>query len=95
MQLAMLLQISHNLIYLINFHKPLYCKYENTSQCTVKNGVFQNSSLGCLNVHSSTTSNRVFLKPPFEGVTGHPQNTLTSGSESLKGVLCKYFHNSI
>ena len=32
---------------------------------TVKNGVFQNSCLGCLNVHSSTTPNRVFLKPPF------------------------------
>ena len=57
---------------------------------TVKNGVFKNSSLGCLNViHSSTTPNRVFFKPPFEGVTGHPQNTLTSGIESLKGVLCK------
>ena len=28
---------------------------------TVKNGVFQNSCLGCLNVHSSTTPNRVFL----------------------------------
>ena len=39
---------------------------------TVKNGVFQNSRLGCLYVHSSTTPNRVFLKPPFEGVTGHP-----------------------
>ena len=61
--------------------------------CTVKNGVFQNSCLGCLYVHSSTTPNRVFLKPPFEGVTGHPQNTLTSGSESLKGVLCKYLHS--
>ena len=59
---------------------------------TVKNGVFRNSCLGCLYVYSSTTPNRVFLKPPFEGVTGHPQNTLTSGSESLKGVLCKYFH---
>ena len=59
---------------------------------TVKNGVFQNSCLGCLNVHSSTTPNRVFLKPLFEGVTGHPQNTLTIGSESLKGVLCKYLH---
>ena len=63
-----------------------------SSSHTVKNGVFQNSSLGCLYVHSSTTPNRVFLKPPFEGVTGHPQNTLTSGSESLKGVLCKYFY---
>ena len=40
-----------------------------------------------------TTPNRVFLKPPFEGVTGHPQNTLTIGSESLKGVLCKYLHS--
>ena len=60
---------------------------------TVKNGVFQNSCLGCLNVHSSTTPNRVFLKPPFEGVTGQPQNTLTIGSESLKGVLCKYLHS--
>ena len=59
---------------------------------TVKNGVFQNSFLGCLYVHSSTTPNRVFLKPPFEGVTGHPQNTLTSDSESLKRVLCKYLH---
>ena len=38
--------------------------------------VFQNSSLGCLNIHSSTTPNRVFLKPPYDGVTGHPQNTL-------------------
>ena len=61
---------------------------------TVKNGVFQNSCLGCWNVYSSTTPNRVFLKPPFEGVTGHPQNTLTSGSESLKGVLWKDFHIS-
>ena len=59
----------------------------------VKNGEFQNSCLGCMNVHSSTTPNRVFLKPPFEGVTGHPQNTLTNGSESLKGVLCKYLHS--
>ena len=41
----------------------------------------------CLNVHSSMTPNRVFLKPSFEGVTGHPQNTLTSASESLKVVL--------
>ena len=53
---------------------------------TVKNGVFQNSCLGCLNVHSSTIPNRTFLKLPFEGVTGHPQNTLTSGSESRKGL---------
>ena len=60
---------------------------------TVKNGVFQNSCLGCLYVHSSTTPNRVFLKPPFEGVTEHPQNTITSGSESFKGVLCKYLHS--
>ena len=60
---------------------------------TVKNGVFQNSCLGCLNVHSSTTPNRVLLKPLFKGVTGHPQNTLTNGSESLKGVLCKYLHS--
>ena len=60
---------------------------------TVKNGVFQNRCLGCLNIHSSTIPNRVFLKPPFEGVTGHPQNTLTSGSESLKGVLCKYLYS--
>ena len=52
-----------------------------------------NSCLGCLNVHSSTTPNRVLLKPPFEGVTGHPQNTLTIGSESLKGVLCKFVHS--
>ena len=65
---------------------------KNSQLNTVKNGVFQNSSLECLNVHSSTTPNRVFLKSPIEGVTGHPQNTLTSGSESLKGVLCKYFH---
>ena len=57
------------------------------STCTVKNGVFQNSCLGCLNVHSSTTPNRVFLKPLFEGVTGHLQNTFASASESLKGVL--------
>ena len=64
----------------------------STSSCTVKNGVFQNSCLGCLYVHSSTTPNRMFLKPPPEGVTGHPQNTLTSGSESLKGMLCKYLH---
>ena len=60
---------------------------------TVKNGVFQNSCLGCLYVHSSTTPNRGFLKPPFEGVTGHRQKTLTSGSESLKGVLCKNLHS--
>ena len=40
---------------------------------TVKNWVFQNSCLGCLNVHSSTTPYRVFLKLPFEGVTGHPR----------------------
>ena len=60
---------------------------------TVKNGVFQNSCLGCLYVHSSTTPNRVFLKPPLEGVTGHPQNTIISDSESLKGVLCKYLHS--
>ena len=33
----------------------------------------------------STPLKRVFLKPPFEGVSGHPQNNLTSGSESLKG----------
>ena len=59
---------------------------ERGERYTVKNGVFQNSCLGCLNVHSSTTPNRVFLKPLFEGVTGHPQNTLTIGSESLKGV---------
>ena len=39
-----------------------------------------------------STPNRVFFKPPFEGVTGHPQNTLTSGSESLKEVLCKYLY---
>ena len=56
---------------------------------TVKNRVFQNSFLGVLHVHSSTTPNRMFLKPPFEGVTEHPQNTLPSGSESLKVVLCK------
>ena len=61
---------------------------------TVKNGVFQNRCLGCLNIHSSTTPNKVFLKPPCEGVTGHPQNTLKSGRESLKVVLCKYFHIS-
>ena len=60
---------------------------------TVKNWVFQNSCLGCLNVHSSTTPYRVFLKPPFEGVTGHLQNTLPIGSESLKGVLWKYLHS--
>ena len=35
----------------------------------------------------------VFLKPPFEGVTGYPQNTHTNDSESLKGVLCKYSHS--
>ena len=54
--------------------------------------VHWNSCLGYLNVHSSTTPNRVFLKLPFEGVTDHPQKTLTSASESLKGVLCKHFH---
>ena len=59
---------------------------------TAKNGVFQNSCLGCLNVNSSGTPNKVFHKPPFEGVTGHPQNTLTNDSESLKGVLYKYLH---
>ena len=55
----------------------------------VKNEVFQISCLGCLNVHSSTTPNRVFLKPLLEGVTGQPQNTLTIGSESLK-ILTLY-----
>ena len=45
---------------------------KNAISYTVKNGVFQNSCLGCLYVHSSTTPNRVFLKPLFEGVTGHP-----------------------
>ena len=84
---------SHRLIVII---KPIYCHnlYKEHCSCiaiphniyTVKNGVFQNSCLRCLNVHSSTTPNRVFLKPPFESVTGHPQNTLTIGSESLKGV---------
>ena len=66
---------------------------QETGFSAVKNGVFENSCLGCLYVHSSTTPNKVFLKPPFEGVTGHPQNTLTSGSESLNGVLCKYLHS--
>ena len=66
-------------------HNPLV----NNPTLHFKNGVFQNSCLGCLHVHSSTTPNWVFLKPPFEGVTGHPQNTLPSGSESLKAVLCK------
>ena len=41
--------------------------------------------------YSSTTPYRVFLKPPFEGVTGHPHNTLTSGSESLKGCYGNTF----
>ena len=45
--------------------------------------MFQNGCFGCLNVHSSNTPNRVFLKPAFEGVTGHSQITLTSGSESF------------
>ena len=49
--------------------------------------MFQNSYLGCLYVHSSTTPNRVFLKPSFEGVTGHPQNTLTSGRMSLRVIF--------
>ena len=43
-------------------------KFEANS---VKNGVFQNSCLECLNVHSSTTPSRVFFKPPIECVTGH------------------------
>ena len=51
---------------------------------TAINGVVQNSCFGHLNVHSSTTPNI------FQGVTGHPQNNLTSASESLKGVLCKH-----
>ena len=72
----------------------MHKRQRSERDCTVKNGVFQNSCLWCLNVHSSTTPNRVFLKPQCEGVTGHPQNTLTSGSESLKVVLCKYFHIS-
>ena len=33
------------------------------------------------------------VKPPFESVTGHSQNTHISGRESLKGVLCKYLHS--
>ena len=43
------------------------------------------TAVWCLTVHSSTTPNRVLLKPSFDGVTGHPQNTLTSAGESLKG----------
>ena len=49
-----------------------YSSHNNVPFHTVKNGVFRYSYLGCLYVHSSTTPNRVFLKPPFEGVTGHP-----------------------
>ena len=83
----------HNSLFKLHIFGIL-CLHSFVSLChislTVKNGVFQNSCLGCLNVHSSTTPNRVFLKPPFEGVTGHPQITLTSltsGNESFKGVL--------
>ena len=43
--------------------------------------MFQNSCLGCLYVHSSTTPNRVFLKPPFEGVTGHPLQVAVNHSK--------------
>ena len=53
--------------------------------------MFENSCLRCLYVHSSTTPNRVFLKPPFEGVTGHPENTLTSGSELLNGCYANTY----
>ena len=61
---------------------------EDGSYCTahtVKNGVFQNSSLGCLNVHSSTTPNRVFLKLPFDGVSGHPRTPLQVAVNHSKG----------
>ena len=77
---------------LINKEETILKQQLDDSDHTVKNGVFQNSCLGCLNVHSSSTPNRVFFKPPFEGATGHPQNTPTIDSESLKGVLCKYLH---
>ena len=61
---------------------------------TVTYAMFQNSCWWCLNVLSPTTSNRVFLKPTFEGVNGHLQNTFTCDSESIKGVLRKYIHIS-
>ena len=58
---------------------------------TVKNGVFRNRCLGCLNVHSSTTPNRVFLKPPFEGVTGHPRTALQVAVNHLKGCYANNY----
>ena len=61
------------------------------SDHTVKNGVFQNSYLGCLNVHSSTTPNRVFLKPPFEGVTGHPKTPLQLAVNHSKGCYANTY----
>ena len=42
---------------------------------TVKNGVFQNSCVGCVCM-STPLLLLIGCKPPFEGVTGHPQNTL-------------------
>ena len=56
----------------------------------LKMGCFRTAVSGIL----MSTPQRVFLKLPFEGVTGHPQNTVTSASESLKEVICKYFHIS-
>ena len=58
---------------------------------TVKNGVFQNICLGCLNVHSSIIPNRVFLKPPFEGVTGHPQISLQLAVNHSKGCYANTY----
>ena len=57
----------------------------------VKNGVFQNSCLGCLYVHSSTTPNRVFLKPPLEGVTGHPRTPLQVAVNHSKGCYANTY----
>ena len=89
----MLFQLHGGMVSNMHVLATPFSTVHNTKYFTVKNGVFQKSSWGCLNVHSSTTPNRVFLKPAFEGVAEHPQNTLTSSSESLKGMLCKYLHS--
>ena len=70
---------------------PFHLLHIGVLTTLLKMGCFR-QLFGVLNVHSSTTPNRVFLKSLFEGVNGHLQNTLTSGSETLKAVLCKCFH---
>ena len=50
------------------------------------------SNCGIGRLHVAINCGVLSVKPPFEGVTGHPQNTLTIGGESLKGVLCKFLH---